>query len=185
MYNLAQAIRFAQVAHGDQRRKYVDEPYINHPVRVMQAVACDKNLGGQEEPAMAAVLHDVVEDCDVDPLSTFGWGNNVPRWVEEVTNRYTKEAYPDANRQQRKLLEFNRLGGISFTGKVIKLYDRIDNLKSWYLPGVVWTDEMQRFGRVYARESWNLMMAVAEPELAYLGSQVAHYAARLRDDCQL
>ena len=34
-------------------------------LRVMAAVACDKIIGGNEDAAIAAVLHDVVEDCDV------------------------------------------------------------------------------------------------------------------------
>lgn len=183
MNNLAQAIKFAQLSHGDQVRKFTGEPYINHPVRVMQAVACDQRYGGQEEPAMAAVLHDVVEDCDVEFLDAGVWGLAVPRWVDELTNRYTSEAYPDKNRRERKALEFKRLAGMGLISKTIKLYDRLDNLESWFTLGVVWDDSMVRFGRTYARESWELMMALATPELSYLNLQVGTLAAKLRDRC--
>jgi (p)ppGpp synthase/HD superfamily hydrolase len=183
MNNLAEAIRFAQLAHEGQRRKYVDEPYIRHPLRVMAAVACDQYLGGQEEPAIAAVLHDVVEDCGVEFLDANVWGLAVPRWVDELTNKYTTEAYPDKNRRARKALEFKRLAGMGRVAKTIKLYDRIDNLESWFTPGLVWTDEMVGFGRTYARESWELMMALAEPDLAYLNLQMGTLAAKLRDRC--
>jgi (p)ppGpp synthase/HD superfamily hydrolase len=39
-----------------------DEAYILHPLRVMLAV---RERGGSVEQQAAAVLHDVIEDCDV------------------------------------------------------------------------------------------------------------------------
>lgn len=183
MNNLAQAIQFADLSHKGQVRKFNSEPYINHPVRVMQAVACDKNLGGLEEPAMAAVLHDVIEDCDVDNLYTNVWGFSVPRWVDELTHQYTTEAYPDKNRRERKALERKRLAGISFIATIIKIYDRIDNLESWFAPNSILTAEMIGFGRVYARESWDLMIALTEPELSYIVAPLEQLAVKLRDTC--
>lgn len=184
MNDLTQAIQFATECHEGQRRKYIDEPYINHPVRVMQAVACDKNLGGQERPAIAAVLHDVIEDCDVEYLDTDIWGWQVPHWVEELTHKYTHEAYPHTRRRERKRLERERLAGASFTAQTIKFYDRIDNLESWFIPGTVLTDEMIGFGRVYAQESWDLMMALANPDLNHVASRLAELAAKLREVCK-
>lgn len=184
MCNLAQAIQFAYLSHGNQRRKYSDEPYINHPVRVMQAVACDRIMGGREDIAMAAVLHDVLEDCDVEYLNVTVWGLRTVECVMELTNLYTKEAYPDWNRRLRKEMEFSRLSGVSLSAKVIKLYDRIDNLQSWYKPPLVWTDEMFRFGFVYARESLDLMTALAEPELSYLTAEAGSLAMKLLNDCE-
>ena len=33
---LQEAIEFATEAHGDQKRKYTGEPYITHPIAVME-----------------------------------------------------------------------------------------------------------------------------------------------------
>jgi (p)ppGpp synthase/HD superfamily hydrolase len=57
---LTKAFNFAAFKHRNQRRKYGDLPYINHPVEVTdflsQAGVTDINI------LCAAVLHDTVED---------------------------------------------------------------------------------------------------------------------------
>lgn len=67
------AIEIAKQAHQGQVDK-AGQPYINHPMRVM--AAC------QDDPmaAMAAVLHDVAEDCPewpIDRLAAEGFPNPV------------------------------------------------------------------------------------------------------------
>lgn len=53
---------FARQAHGDQQRKFADEPYIMHPIRVMQL--CGEYAS--DLPVLsAALLHDVLEDTAV------------------------------------------------------------------------------------------------------------------------
>ena len=60
---LERAIQFATQAHKGQFRKYTGEPYITHPLAVMEIV---KGVPGHTpEMLVAAVLHDVVEDTDV------------------------------------------------------------------------------------------------------------------------
>jgi hypothetical protein len=58
---LERAIEVAVVAHAGQADKN-GEAYILHPLRVMFAV---RERGGSIEQQVAAVLHDVIEDCDV------------------------------------------------------------------------------------------------------------------------
>jgi hypothetical protein len=58
---LERAIEVAVVAHAGQVDKD-GEAYILHPLRVMLAV---RERGGSVEQQAAAVLHDVIEDCDV------------------------------------------------------------------------------------------------------------------------
>ncbi len=58
---LERAIETAVVAHAGQVDKN-GEAYILHPLRVMLAV---RERGGTTEQQAAAVLHDVLEDCDV------------------------------------------------------------------------------------------------------------------------
>ena len=37
------AVKFATVAHGDQKRKYTDDPYIVHPLAVAELVKSTEN----------------------------------------------------------------------------------------------------------------------------------------------
>jgi GTP pyrophosphokinase len=55
----AQALALAIEAHDGQKRKGTDIPYISHPMAVA-AIALE--YGADEEQAMAALLHDAVED---------------------------------------------------------------------------------------------------------------------------
>ncbi len=58
---LAEAVRFATEHHGDQVRKDdAATPYVSHLMAVAALVLED---GGSEDQAVAALLHDVVEDC--------------------------------------------------------------------------------------------------------------------------
>ena len=55
------AIAYAADAHNGQARKGRDIPYLCHPLAVASLVI---EYGGDEEMAIAALLHDVIEDCD-------------------------------------------------------------------------------------------------------------------------
>ena len=62
--NLIEQVRlFAATAHGEQRRKYRDEPYIRHPERVMETC---RGIDADVEILAAALLHDVLEDTKVN-----------------------------------------------------------------------------------------------------------------------
>jgi (p)ppGpp synthase/HD superfamily hydrolase len=54
------ALAYATKAHGGQLRKGTEIPYITHPMGVASIVL---DYGGTQEQAIAALLHDVVEDC--------------------------------------------------------------------------------------------------------------------------
>ena len=56
---LAAAITFAIAAHGGQTRKGTPVPYVSHLLQVSGLVL---EHGGDGEQAVAALLHDVVED---------------------------------------------------------------------------------------------------------------------------
>lgn len=88
--DLTLAIGIAADAHDGQTDK-ASEPYILHPLRVMLA---QRTI----EARIAAVLHDVVEDCDVglgDILALFG--EDVRAAVDALTKRKGEEygAYLD------------------------------------------------------------------------------------------
>jgi (p)ppGpp synthase/HD superfamily hydrolase len=58
----SEAVRWASMLHADQCRKGTAIAYISHLLGVVSLVLED---GGSEEDAIAAVLHDAVEDCAV------------------------------------------------------------------------------------------------------------------------
>lgn len=54
------ALAYARRAHAGQVRKGTAIPYLAHPMAVAALVL---RFGGDEDQAIAALLHDVVEDC--------------------------------------------------------------------------------------------------------------------------
>ena len=60
-----EAVKFAFDAHSQQTRKGTDNPYIGHP---LHAAAIVLDAGGVEDLAIAALLHDVVEDQGGEPM---------------------------------------------------------------------------------------------------------------------
>jgi (p)ppGpp synthase/HD superfamily hydrolase len=55
----ADAVAYAATAHAAQRRKGTDIPYVSHLLAVSASVL---EAGGDEDQAIAGLLHDVVED---------------------------------------------------------------------------------------------------------------------------
>ncbi|WP_082780359.1 HD domain-containing protein [Rufibacter sp. DG15C] len=131
------AWEFAVEAHGEQRRKFTNEPYVKHLERVAQTV---KEYDGTTSMVMAALLHDVLEDTPVKPpelqafleevcQGTEANAHNILLWVEELTDEFIKSAYPGHNRRRRKEMEVQRLSSISLPAQAIKLADIIDNTR--------------------------------------------------------
>jgi (p)ppGpp synthase/HD superfamily hydrolase len=60
-----EALLFATRQHAGQTRKKTDIPYIAHLLSVTSLVL---EAGGDEDQAIAALLHDVVEDCGGAPM---------------------------------------------------------------------------------------------------------------------
>ena len=110
MATLERAIEIAARAHTGM----VDRggaPYILHPLRVMLAQISN-------EARIVAVLHDVVEDCDVtiEQLSDEGFTPHVLDGIVSVTKR-PGESYPD----------FVARAGANPLGRLVKLADLTDN----------------------------------------------------------
>ena len=122
---LQEAIEFATEAHGDQKRKYTGEPYITHPIAVMEIV---REVPHTEEMLMAAVLHDTVEDTPVtieDIKTKFGTK------VAELVDGLTDVSRPEhGNRKTRKALDRAHLAKQNAEVQTIKLADLIHNTMS-------------------------------------------------------
>lgn len=82
---LATALAMAHAAHRDQMRKGTDIPYISHPLAVAALVL---EYGGGEDQAIAALLHDVIEDAGEDWAERIGgaFGPRVLAMVRHCTD---------------------------------------------------------------------------------------------------
>lgn len=144
------AIEFAMDAHKGQIRKYSNEPYIVHPIEVAEIVWL---AGGDENQICAALLHDVVEDCEVS-LVTINkiFGDDVAQLVDDLTKKTTSA---DGNRSVRKLMEEKRLANISPRAKMVKLADLISNTKNI-------KESDPSFARVYLNEIESLLTVLKD-----------------------
>lgn len=145
-FTLQDCIDLATFAHRHQYDK-AGEPYINHPLRVLESV---KAQGAQAYVRMAAVLHDVTEDTPFTPQMLIDLG--VPEAAVEIvklvdrgeSERYHFAAdYPGGLNLtmtgQRSQVDYFYYDAIKKNpGAVqVKLADIGDNLQPWrlaYLP---------------------------------------------------
>lgn len=118
------ALSFAAEKHKLQRRKGPDEvPYINHPIAVAELLS--REGGVSDLPTLqAALLHDTVEDTDtsLEEVSA-GFGSEVAGLVGEVSDDKKLE------KQRRKELQIEHAPGISSRAKLVKLGDKICNVR--------------------------------------------------------
>lgn len=130
---LQRIIAYTDHCHNTQMRRYTAERYIVHPVRVMQTC---REYTLDSTILAAALLHDVLEDTPVQEsaLKQFlltcmsdAEASRTLQLVIELTDVYTKVAYPAWNRQKRKKMERERLAHISPEAQTIKYADIIDN----------------------------------------------------------
>jgi GTP diphosphokinase / guanosine-3',5'-bis(diphosphate) 3'-diphosphatase len=119
------AAHYAAEKHADQRRKgQTAEPYINRLIDVAHLVstvapAQDLNL------VIAALLHDVIEDTGVTAAELAErFGPDVAELVAEMTD---DKSLPKA---ERKRLQIEHAPTLSVRAQVIKLADKISNLRS-------------------------------------------------------
>lgn len=121
------ALMLAARAHREQLRKGTDIPYIAHVVHVSVILI---RHGFDEEIAIAGLLHDVVEDCDV-PLDRLAdaFGARVAGLVEAVSEQKSADdvELPWEERKEYKLAHL-RAGGPDVAA--LKAADAIHNVRS-------------------------------------------------------
>lgn len=134
---LVEAISFAAKKHKTQKRKGADsEPYINHPLEVLNLLV---NVAEIEDYdiLIAAVLHDTVEDTETkrEEIAAL-FGEKVASMVMELTD---DKSLPKA---ERKKLQIEHAPHISTGAKQIKLCDKISNIRDvTQNPPQDWSDE--------------------------------------------
>lgn len=147
---IALAKHVATVAHAGQRRKWTNEPYIEHPMRVAELVRTTQTTSHyvSDDMICAALLHDVVEDTalNMDAVEIV-FGGRVAGYVSALTN--VKGDWI-GNRATRKVIEVIRLSQACPEVQTIKLADLIDNTAD-----IVKWDE--KFAIVYMAEKKALL----------------------------
>lgn len=149
--------QFAIMAHADQKRKYTNESYVNHVFAVAKLV---RKHNGDHNQILAAMLHDVIEDTKYNELDIYNYlvannfskhdASDISGMVVDLTDVYTKEAYPHLNRAARKAKETERLSHVSARSQLIKALDLLDNTSS-----IVEHDA--KFAQVYLKEKAELV----------------------------
>ena len=130
-----QALTFAARKHSSQRRKGSDHaPYINHPISVLDLLW---RVGGvrQADVLAAGVLHDTLEDTDTSPQELeAAFGRAVLELVQEVSD--DKSLFS----AERKRLQIEHAGKLSTGAKLIKLADKISNVRDLHTnPPLFWS----------------------------------------------
>ncbi|HVP09481.1 MAG TPA: HD domain-containing protein [Burkholderiales bacterium] len=121
---LFRALAFAAHKHRDQRRKDAEaSPYINHPIALAEVLAGEGGVADAEVLA-AALLHDTIEDTATTAEELRAeFGARIAAMVEEVTD---DKALPKA---ERKRLQIEHAPALSPGAKLVKLADKICNLR--------------------------------------------------------
>jgi (p)ppGpp synthase/HD superfamily hydrolase len=122
---LAESLAWAIDAHGEQRRKGSNVPYHAHLLGVASLVLND---GGDEDEAVAAVLHDLVEDTDAtveDVRERFG--DRVARIVDACSDAYER---PKPEWKTRKTAYIERMRTAQPDELRVSLADKLYNASS-------------------------------------------------------
>jgi (p)ppGpp synthase/HD superfamily hydrolase len=120
------ALAYAAKIHGRQRRKATNKPYIGHLMSVTSIVIA---YGGDEEMAIAALLHDAVEDQGGrkrlrDIARKFG--KRVARIVDGCTDSYEEPKPPWL---ERKRAYIARVAEEDADTRLVSAADKLSNVR--------------------------------------------------------
>jgi (p)ppGpp synthase/HD superfamily hydrolase len=121
------AFDFAAENHKNQTRKASTIPYIAHLMGVASLVL---EAGGDEDLAIAALLHDVVEDCGGAPMLQEvrrKFGDRVARVVDGCSDADT---YPKPPWRERKEKYIARLKKENADTRLVSAADKLNNVRS-------------------------------------------------------
>lgn len=169
-----QALALASHLHRDQLRKGSGLPYLSHLLSVAALVI---ESGGDEDEAIAGLLHDALEDC-ADQISADGleksFGPRVRRLVEACTD--TPPGFSGGKKppwRDRKLGYMARLGSGEIPWRV-SLADKLHNARS-----------ILRDHRAVGDEVWERFSASKEETLWYYRSLTEAYRSAGADGYML
>ena len=121
------AFLFAAEKHKGQVRKASTTPYLAH---LMGVASLALEFGGDEDIAIAALLHDVVEDCGGTPMLKEvkrRFGTRVAKIVEGCTDSYGDPKPPWRERKENYLLH---LKDADVETRLVSAADKLNNVRS-------------------------------------------------------
>jgi (p)ppGpp synthase/HD superfamily hydrolase len=157
--DLARAVRFAQRRHADQTRRGSDVPAVAH---LLGAAALVLEDGGRMREAVAAVLHDVVEDTDTTIEQVRKrFGGKVARIVAACTDAEHGARRDATTWHERRARSLARLRDPATPQSVVRVEaaDALQNVRSL-------TADLRRQGPTV----WQRFHAGAVDQLWYLRS---------------
>ncbi len=124
---IMKAYNFASEKHKDQKRSS-GEPYIIHPINVAYILA---EMGMDDKTISAALLHDVVEDTDVEQKDIVEiFGEEISQMVEGVTKLSTIQFATVEEKQVENYRRMFLAMGKDIRVILIKLADRLHNMRT-------------------------------------------------------
>jgi (p)ppGpp synthase/HD superfamily hydrolase len=123
----SKALVYAELKHHNQVRKGGDIPYIGHLLTVAGLVIND---GGSETQAIAALLHDAVEDQGGPPTLEeirSNFGDEVARIVDECSDT---DEQPKPPWMERKTAYIKHLAEVGEDTLLVSVADKLDNARS-------------------------------------------------------
>lgn len=125
------AVAFAATVHADDRRKGHDVPYLTHLLAVASLVLED---GGDEDAAVGALLHDVVEDHGVEHLEEIEarFGTSVREVVSGCSDSFDVDGAEKQPWEVRKRAYVAHLrdGGVDRRTLLVSCADKLHNARS-------------------------------------------------------
>jgi GTP pyrophosphokinase len=121
------AFAFTAKKHSGQARKASTIPYVAHLMGVASLVL---EFGGDEDMAIAALLHDVVEDCGGKPMLKKvrrHFGRRVAKIVAGCTDSYTD---PKPPWRERKEAYLRHLKSADAETRLVSAADKLNNARS-------------------------------------------------------
>ena len=122
-----EALVYAAQLHADQLRKGTKVPHIAHLLGVASIVL---EHGGNEDEAIAALLHDAVEDQGGDATRQQirrRFGDEVTKIVDGCTD---SDVLPKPPWKSRKRVHIAHLGGASRSILLVSAADKLDNARA-------------------------------------------------------
>ncbi len=118
---VSKAYAFAESNHYGQVRKHTEEPYITHPVAVAAVI---NQLRQDEDMIIASLLHDIVEDTEVELIEIV---NKFNIRSADLVLELTSDKIEKKKMGKKKYL-VEKINNMSSDALTIKLVDRLHNI---------------------------------------------------------
>lgn len=126
---LASAMSYAALIHGTQKRKGTSIPYVSH---LMSVSALVMEFGGDEDLAIAGLLHDALEDCgsEHEKVIRENWGERVARVVRDCTDGIPDASGKKTDWHERKMAYLEHLGSVDADTLLVSACDKLHNARA-------------------------------------------------------